>query len=285
MLVVDHNTYSTHWTLGNGVNPLRYGGDVIITIDPSKTNMAIVFGTPDGYILNVLEFSGNNRGKGPTMDTTLYCEEVRAFLRSYLEHTNIYMVGVEQAIQKKGFEHYKSSMVLTEIRANILNFFFEVFGVKVIEINNWSWKFGVLPDGYRSQFEKGSKRWFVETMSNSPYSKYYEADVTDCICIYWYMVNKMCSQYVCYCNQYEKPLFKYEYDLMIDSSVKRELSYNTMFTLHENLSYYVNRIMGEFFILVPVSNLSFDDIYGHSIGFSLDSLNCEEVKVVARRSY
>ena len=96
------------------------------------------------------------------MDTTVYCEEVRQFLKQYLVNANIYFVGVEQAITKKGMEHHHSNMVLTEIRGNILNFFLDQYNVRVTEINNWSWKAGVLPKGYRGKFEKGSKKWFQD---------------------------------------------------------------------------------------------------------------------------
>ncbi len=288
MLVVDHNTHSTYWGLGDTVNPMSYAGEVVVTFDPSKTNMAMVVGTPDGYILNTLEFSGNNRRRGPVMDTTVYCEEVRSFLKSYLSNVTIYMVGVEQAIQKEGNNHYRSSMVLTEIRGNLLNFFLEVFGVKVIEVNNWSWKFAILPEGYRSKYEKGSKKWFLNTMPDSPYSKYFEADMTDCICIYWYMISKMCSGYSCYCNQYEKCLFTYQYffsPIGSDLGNVRELIYNPMFTLEENIGYYVNRVLTSFYMKIAVNKISLDYIYGHAVGFDIHDLGCDDVKVVARRTF
>ncbi len=287
MLVVDNNTYTKFWKSGDKVNPMRYAGDVVISIDPSKTNMALVVGTPDGDILSCLEFSGNNRRKGPVMDTSQYCKEVREFLSIYLSKANIYMVGVEQAIGKEGFEHYKSSMVLTEIRANILNFFLEVYQIKVIEINNWSWKFAVLPEGYRSKYEKGSKKWFVNTMPNSPYSKYFEADITDCICIYWYMVSKMCSGYSVYCNKSEPcdiPFYYYYQPCSLDILHGREVTFNPRFTIEENLHFYVNRIMKLFYMSVIVDTLDIPDMYGKSVGFAWDDLSADKVRVVAKRT-
>lgn len=287
MLVVEKNTTFHNWSQGNPVHPMDYGGEVVIAFDPSKTNMAMVIGTPDGDVLNVLEFSGNNRKKGPVMDTTDYCQEVRSFLSQYLSNVSIYMVGLEQAIQKKGNEFYRSSMVLTEIRGNLLNFFQEQFDVKPIEINNWSWKFGVLPDGYRGKYEKGSKKWFLRNMPNSPYAQYYEADVTDCLCIYWYMVNKMCKNYVCYCNRYENCRLSYATLLLPENSQVtskfREVIYNPTFSIEENLNYYVNRIMGTFFMKVPENAIPMEMIYGKCSSFLVNDIGCENVKVVVAR--
>lgn len=287
MLVVEKNTTFVNWSIGTPVRPMDYAGEVIIAFDPSKTNMAMVIGTPDGNILNNLEFSGNNRSKGPVMDTTDYCMEVRSFLTQYLANTQIFMVGVEQAIQKKGNEFYRSSMVLTEIRGNLLNYFQEQFDVKPIEINNWSWKFAVLPEGYRSKFEKGSKKWFLRNMPDSPYAYYYEADMTDCICIYWYMVNKMCSGYSCYCNKYEPCNIKYDMTIVPDDSHItdgiREVIYNPVFSLEENLGYYVNRIMGTFYMKAPIDMISIEDAYTKSSSFGLEHIDHNTVKVVAAR--
>lgn len=286
MLVVEQNKYAANWSLGNAVTPLSYYGEAIIVFDPSKSNMAMVIGTPDGYILDTFEFSGNNRKRGPVMDTTLYCEEVRAFLKALLVNVDIYMVGLEQAIQKEGNNYYHSSMVLTEIRANLLNFFLETYGVKAIEINNWAWKFAILPKGYRSKYEKGSKKWFLNEMPESPYSKYFEADMTDCVCMYWFMIDKMCQSYTCFCNKHETCSDEINYFLSPISTTNdnRVVLFNSSFSLEENLAYYANRILKVFEMEVPTESLSLEDIYGKSIGFSLQDLNCDVVKVVAKRA-
>lgn len=287
MLVVDHNTYSTYWSIGDPVKPMEYNGDVVITFDPSKTNMAMVVGTPDKTILNTIEFSGNNRRRGPVMDTTLYCQEVRSFLEVYLSKVKLYLVCVEQAILPTKKSSYHSNMVLTEIRSNILNFFLEHFNIKVVEINNWSWKFGVLPEGYRGKYEKGSKKWFLDVIPESPYAHYFEADMTDCICIYWYVVDKFCSNYLMFCNQYEPCNIEYTYYFTPDTNVYiadiREVKYNPKFSLQDNVGYYINRIVGQFKLSVPVESLRYEDIYGHSVGFSINDANCRDIKVVACR--
>ena len=102
MLVVENNTTFFNWGIGGTVKPLEYGGEVVVVFDPSKTNMAMVIGTPRGDIITTFEFSGNNRKRGPAMDTTQYCMEVREFLSKLFQNVNLYTVAIEQAILKKG---------------------------------------------------------------------------------------------------------------------------------------------------------------------------------------
>ncbi|MCM1215109.1 MAG: hypothetical protein NC548_11385 [Lachnospiraceae bacterium] len=288
MLVVEQNTTTVNWSRGDVVHALEYAGDVVVVIDPSKTNMALIIGTPQRQILNVLEFSGNNRGRGPAMDTSLYCEELRCFLREYLRNCNLYTVGMEQAILKKGkFVQYHSTMVLTEIRGALLNFFLEEFNVKVNEINNWSWKSGVLPDGYRSNKEKGSKRFFQEHLADSPYAYYFEADVTDCICMYWYLCDNYCSKYSLYCNRVEKSLSGFTFSFVpFNSEVcakLQEVIYNPRFTLEDNITYYTNRILNTFCLEIDTVDVPISAVYGHSLLFDKSNLHDKKVKVVAVR--
>ena len=286
MLVVENNTTETNWYVGSELHPLEYAGDVVIAFDPSKSNMAMVLGTPDGTILNTLEFSGNNRKKGPTMDTTLYCEEVTTFLRRYLENAHIYMVGMEQTILKKGMDYYHSNQVLNEVRSNLLSFFLEAYGVKVIEINNWSWKHAVLPEGFRGQFQKGSKLYFQKFMPNSPYCNYFEADMTDCICIYWYMISKHCTNYVLMCNKSEQPFRPYTFAIYPDNGLTDELMqvpYNDAFPIETNVAFYVNRLNKTFVLTVPTKKLPIEMIYGKATQFTEKDIFKNTVKVVACR--
>lgn len=288
MLVVDHNKYSVQWSKGSNVHPMDYAGEVVVVFDPSKSNMAMLVGTPDGTILNTIEFSGNNRKRGPAMDTTIYCEEVREFLRIYLSKVKLYMVATEQAITKEGNQYYHSTMVLTEIRSTLLSFFLDEFHIRVIEVNNWSWKAGVLPKGYRGKYEKGSKKYFQDYMPDSPYTYYFEADMTDCICIYWYLLQKHCSTYSCFCNQPEICTVPYMYYFVSANNNitddMRETKYNPRFSIKENLDFYVNRIFGNFYMNILVDKIPVGDMYGKSVGFMLADMDSVDVKVVARRT-
>lgn len=269
MLVVKNNTESFYFNKSMIVQPLDISTEVVIAIDPSKTNMAILIGSPFEEIYDILEFSGNNRKRGPAMDTTLYCEEVRSFLSQYLSKVDIYMVGVEAAITKRGMNHHHSNMVLTEIRANILNFFLERFYIKVEEINNWSWKYAVLPQGYRSQSEKGSKRYMRDYFPTSSLNDYFEADVTDVYCIYKYMCTKLCKGYNFVCNRHEEPNDNtrnfYIYPPTLTSFPgARVVKLNDHFSVTENITYICNRTNYACYTVIPdISVLSLDEMYGH----------------------
>lgn len=287
MLVVENNSTETDWYIGSELHPLEYAGEIVLAFDPSKSNMAMVLGTPDGTILNTLEFSGNNRRRGPTMDTTLYCEEVKVFLKRYLENAHLYMVGMEQTILKEGMKHYTSNQVLNEVRSNLLSFFLDTYGIKVIEINNWSWKHAVLPEGYRGQFQKGSKLYFQKFMPDSPYTHYFEADMTDCICIYWYMISKHCANYVLMCNKSEKEFRPYTYAIyptgcdMLEGL--RKVPFNDAFPIEANIAFYVNRLNKTFVMDVPCKKIPIEMIYGKATQFKNEDIFTNTVKVVACR--
>lgn len=288
MLVVEQNTTFVNWEMGKPVSPLQYAGDVVVAFDPSKTNMAMCLMTPTGDILNCIEFSGNNRGRGPAMDTTLYCEELRSFMSQYLKHAHLYVVGAEQTILPKGKRsNYYTNTVMNEIRANLINFFLEEFHMRIVEVNNWSWKHAILPDGYRSREEKGSKRWFLDNFSDTPYAYYFNADMTDCICVGWYLCKTKCQGYSLYCNRVEQSLSGFTYSYVpSDSEVCRnlkEVSYNSRFSVDDNLAYYSNRILSTFCMQVEADRLSIDQIYGHSMLFEQKNLHDRYVKVVAKR--
>lgn len=286
MLVVENNKYYTNWSLGNAVHPLEYSGDIVVAVDPSKSNMCLFIGTPQKKVLNILEFSGNNRKRGPVMDTSLYCEEVKVFLKEYLKNANIFCAGIEQAIMKEGMKHYKSQMTLTEIRATLINFFLDTYGIQPVEVNNWAWKSHVLPKGYRSQFEKGSKKFFLEQMPESPLCSYFEADATDCFCIYLYLCDTKCGSYSCVCNKAEPPMCEYMYFYTAaDNDIPNivQYKYNSLFSLEENIAYYINRSMEQFYLLIPIKDIDWKDVYGKTVAFDISCANDEYCKVVARR--
>lgn len=274
MLVVENNTKSYYYNTAMIVRPLEYFGECMVVIDPSKTNMAVLIGDYAGNVLSVIEFSGNNRRKGPAQDTTEYCLEVRKFILEYLSNCNVTLVGVEQAVGYEGMNHYRSSLVLTEIRANILGFFRENMGVQVIEINNWSWKAGVLPAGYRSQSEKGSKRFICDTYPNTIWTQFFEADVTDVLCMYWYMLQTGNTHNIV-CQSVEQPRVNFSYyfePARIVTNI-REVVYNDVYSVMDNCHYYVNRIFDPFCMPTPASSVPIDIIYGHCTKFELSDIS------------
>ena len=287
MLVVEFNNRQYEWHIGKPVKPLDYAGDIVVVFDPSKTNMAMIVGAPSGGIISNLEFSGNGRRKGPVMDTTLYCQEIRSFLKQYLAGCCIYLAATEATIEKKGTAYYRSNLVLTEIRANILNFFREEFHIECQEINNWSWKHYVLPDGYRSRSEKGSKRFLKDCYPQYGYHLYFEADMCDVCCMYLYVLGTMCASYTLLCNRSEPCTVSYGYAICPlsseDSKLGRETVYNDRFSFLDNVSFYANRIMTYFHMEVPASAIPISDIYDHASGFELCNITDEKVRVVVSR--
>ena len=240
---------------------LMYGGDVVVAIDPSKTNMGVAIGDTDRNIFAYLELSG----KG--CDTTEYCIDLKKFFTKYLSKVHILSVGIEQAVQYKGYQYYHSQMVLTQIRATLLEFFLEHFHVKVNEINNYAWKGAILPDGYRGHSEKGSQRWLAEQGITG-----LSDDVTDAICIYLYVVSLRVEPAIQYCVVEEEPLVPYKLCIVPDTFELQEdyplYVYNPQISLHGNISYYINRNFKPFKLLTPIEKLTTGVIYSSKCVFT-----------------
>lgn len=271
---------------GDSVPDLGYIGDAVVTIDPSKTNCAMVIGDPGGNVISIVEMTGNNWRSGPVEDTTQYCSELKEFILRYIGKAHLYAVGLEKAITKKGMEHHHSNMVLTEIRAAILNLFWEEYGLrdKDVEVNNWAWKHYVLPEGYRSQSEKGSSRYFWQYLKDKTYLNYFEADVTDCLCIYKYVIRDFKDTYTIACRQSEAAIKRLSVAIMppwADQLSYRVFSYNPSFTLEENAAYFANRSSVHGIACVDVKYLSLDDIYRHASGFT-ELPRKDEVRVLVQ---
>lgn len=301
MLVVEDNQVAYNWHVGDSVTPLNYFGEVVIVFDPSKSNTAVLISTPEKLaladfrynrpktVLKALEFSGNNRKRGPVEDTTVFCHEIRQFLTELLSNVRLYVVAIEQAITKKGAkENHYTNMTLTEIRANLLNYFLEKYNVHVTEINNWAWKFAVLPDGFRGKFEKGSKKLFVQCFPTSPFTSYFEADMTDCVCILIYVLNNLCNNYTVFCTTAEPKLAEYTFLYTYANRTGLDsipcVTCNPQFTLEENLNYYTNRMMGTYRMLVDADFLRLEDIYGRSGTFPWSHISDTKVQVIACRA-
>lgn len=263
---------------GDKVPDFKFRGDVILTTDPGKTNMAIVIGTVFGVRLAILQF----RAPGYANDNSTYCHDFKTFLKEYLKNCRVAVFAIEAAISKKGMNHHRSSMVLTEIRANLIDLAYSLTGDKAIEVNNWSWKYAILPDGMRSQTEKGSTR-FLPTL----YGQYGNADVTDSVCIYQYAVEKFGSKnYTIIPNEPETCLWSYRYLVVPTGFGKmrkaRKFYWNPGLTLAENISYALNRTTENVYAEVPVESISLEDIYGHASMFNVHKMS-PNVEVLALR--
>lgn len=262
---------------GMRVPEFGFCGDIVLVTDPGKTNMAMVAGTPYGTQLCILQF----RAPGSAYDTSDYCHDFKDFISRYFSSCHVTLFGIEQAISKKGMNHHHSSMVLTEIRANLIDLAYSLTGDKPWEINNWSWKYAILPDGMRSQSEKGSTRFLPEA-----YSRYGNADVTDAICMYRYAIKQKCGPYAIVPSRVEKPLSNYTVRIVpadCASAKGRAFAYVPALTLEENCIFYANRTWERGVTEVPVAALTLSEIYKYAWGFA-PGYDKPTVKVVVVRS-
>lgn len=260
----------------NGVKPLEQKGHVIVTIDPGKTNMAVVVGDAYGVIYNYIEISGQG------CDTTQYCTDFSNFITSYLSNVKLWAVGVEAAVSYKGMHYHRSQMVLTEVRANILQLFRVHFGKQPVEINNWAWKKAILPEGYRGTQEKGSLRFLNELGFTGV-----THDVTDCICMYMWMHKNVPAAPPPFCDESEMCFCKYSTEIFASDGIPDgvegmwDYTANPQFSLQDNIHYYLNRSIGNGVLRVNASMLSLEEIYKMRCYLKAPT---EELKVVVVRT-
>lgn len=278
MQVLVNTSSKFDWHAGSPVPQFPYRGDVIVATDPGKTNMAMTIGTPDGTVLTILQF----RAPGFGNDNSDYCHDFKCFLSEYLKDVNVTVFAIEAAISKQGMNFHRSSMVLTEIRANLIDLSYKLTNRKAFEVNNWAWKYAILPDGMRGQHEKGSSTFLPQV-----YYTYGNADVTDSICIYKYAVMKVGNPYYrIFPDKVEEPLHTFNPKLVpagcILLSKARRFNYNTELSLLDNLTYACNRTPERVCAEIPISALTLDDIYRYAMLFKkLDQ--CSHVEVIALR--
>lgn len=251
------------YTTGDPVPEFKFTGDLILAVDPGKRNMALTIGNPQGNVLAIVQF----RAPGRDNDNSEYCQDVKTFISTFLHGRHIKVFGIEQAISKKGMNYHHSSMVLTEIRANLIDLAFQLTGRKAFEINNWSWKYAILPDGLRSQSEKGSAKFLAKT-----FEQYGNADVTDSICMYRYVLQK-CYQVapIIIPSDVEQPIVPFEIRIIpagtYAAQQPQQFYYDQTYSLEENAVYYANRTYQLGVCKVPVSKLSLEQIYKYATNF------------------
>lgn len=167
--------------------PTYNGQSIVIAIDSSKSNTAMIVGNTRGRILDDYEISGAGN------DTDVYelCQFTRNELKQLFLGARIQFVGIENIITKKegeykGVEIHQSRYKITAVFDNFIFTFQEFFGVMPHLIDNWSWKSSVLPEEYRKRtHKKGSKDYFKDIGSDYGSRK---DDVTDAVCIYAYIM-------------------------------------------------------------------------------------------------
>lgn len=265
---------------GDKVPPFKFRGDIILATDPGKTNMAITLGNTQGTVLNILQF----RAPGFANDNSTYCHDVKVFLTEYLKDCHVVVFGIEEAISKKGMNHHHSSMVLTEIRANLIDLAFQMTGEKALEINNWSWKYAILPDGMRSPQVKGSA-----TFLRSVYDKYGNADVTDSICIFKYIIAKVYALApAIIVTGKEVPLAPMTIQIVpvgtYLSKHPRIVHYEPSLTIEENAAFFINRTFELGTATVHINDITVEQIHKYAKRWLPTNCNTERVEVAFLRS-
>lgn len=167
--------------------PSYSGQNIVIAIDSSKSNSAIIVGTPRGRVLDDYEIGGS----GSEVDVYDLCKYARSQLKNLFMDAKILFVGIEDIITKKssgynaGLEVHQSRAKITAVFNNYVFLFQEYFDITPTFINNWAWKSAILPEAYRTKkHKKGSKDWLRD--SGSEYGSRKD-DVTDALCIYSYI--------------------------------------------------------------------------------------------------
>lgn len=249
------------YTTGDSTPSFGFCGNLVIAVDPGKTNMAMVVGTPGGTRLAILQF----RAPGRSYDNSTYCHDFKSFLLDFLGQGTVVKFGIEAAISKRGMNHHQSSMVLTEIRANLIDLSLQMTGTKPQEINNWSWKAAILPDGMRSQSEKGSIRFLPDL-----YALYGNADVTDAVCMFEYVTRRGAAEWYVIPSKAEPPLSKFSMRILSKMSARtsRRFSYTPSLSVRDNCIYYINRTWEIGHMIVPVAAFTLQEIYGTYVLYS-----------------
>lgn len=264
----------------------EYGGKkIVIAIDSSKSNTAIVVGDTEGHILNDYEISG----AGSDTDVYDLCRDTRDALRQLFHGADIQLIGIEDIITKKeanykGLEVHQSRAKITAVFNNLIFFFDEVFNKMPRFIPNQSWKASVLPEEFRKRtHKKGSKDWFDELGNRWAGRK---DDVTDAVCIYIFLM-KTEEIKVEYSVRETKPAeCEYTYGLFpitfksIESYKKFVIENND--SIEHNMATIAGRLdKNEYgYFAVDISRIPIEWIYSDKLKFSAISTYQREDKEI-----
>jgi len=276
MQVWKNNIFIGEYDALSPVEPLDYAGEVIISIDQSKTNFAVDVLSPTEDIVEVIEFSGNNRKRmSPPEDDTRFCREVKHFFIEHFKYAEVIEFGIEAALiksYKKGKRDYamfRTTETLQMIRTTCLDMIYELSGTNPTEVNNWAWKSFCLPQGFRGNDKKYSKLYLQTYEPDNPLCAYYDNDATDAFMIGRYIIRTKHKGYTVLCNRPES--CSRDVTITIHSAVDETLQtfvYNDIYPIETNLAYYANRSK-HFQMEVPLEQLTLEQIYKWNVADDL----------------
>jgi len=256
------------------VVPLEVKVPVIVVVDQSKKNTAVIIGSTTGVVFDIIETSGSDpKFYHKAGDTTEYCLETEMYMTQRLKYCKVLKVYSEKTILKKkfgdkssGMDHYKTNLILNEIRSSWLRIGELLTGESTFEINNVAWKSLVLPDGYRGHKEKGSYRYWS---AQDPKWLDYSDDVTDAFSMYVYAMVMYHKNEGLLCDKREQLSENTRMSLVDAKNLNvfqsPNFTFNQMYTLEENAAYVASRVTGIGICTVKMELLSIADIakYGN----------------------
>lgn len=255
---------STFEYQSSSVSPIEETSELMIVIDPSKTESGVTVATIYGEVLEILTMSGvYSDHREDTMD---FCRDCQMYYMQRFGKANVKWFCKESTIMKKGTEYYTSMKVLESISTVLDDTAKMLVGKNAFGINNWAWKSHVLPDGYRSQKEKGSYIWMCEL---NPAIRQLTDNITDSYCMYLYMrdyIVKCASLSIC-CNAHEEANNPYTYVIINTKNIPegvQEFIFNSKYDIKENCNYYINRSNKPGYCKIDINTVLAEEIYGHS---------------------
>lgn len=246
--------------------PLYNGKKIIIGIDSSKSNTAIVVGNEFGEVYDDFEISG----AGSDVDVYQLCWDTRKSLRTLFMGAEVLGVGIEDIITKKeegyrGIEVHQSRKKITAVFDNIIFYFQEYHNIMPKLVNNQEWKAAILPEEFRSRnHKKGAKDWHDYLGDRWAGRK---DDVTDALSIFQYTVRILGI----------KPMYK----IGVARAAEKEFNYgyypvgtklpqhtkqfqlNDSLTLIQNIETATHQLKKDDigYFIIPVTMLSLMEIY------------------------
>lgn len=254
----------------NGVSVDHYesryiGKHIVIAIDSSKTNSALMVGDTDGNVLDDYEISGAGG------DTNVYdlCRFTRRELKNLFRGSFIEFVGIEDIITKKneknkGLDIHQSRYKITAVFDNFIFIFDEFFNKMPILINQWSWKSATLPEEYRKQTHKKGSKDYMKDMGWSYANR--KDDVTDVFFILMYIYQTYSFNVVRHITDIVPTRKSYDYIILPeDVTMPKTPIYECR--NNDNLQHNIESIVeltdsGESALLVwDIDRMSIEDVY------------------------
>lgn len=285
----------------NGVSVDHYeakyvGKHLVIAIDSSKTNSAMLVGDTDGKVLDDYEISGAGR------DTNVYdlCRYTRRELKNLFRGSYIEFVGIEDIITKKeesngskgngwhsskGLEIHQSRYKITAVFDNFIFYFDEFHNCMPTLIPQWSWKSTTLPPEYRMRTHKKGSKDYMQDMGWSYGNR--KDDVTDAFFILMYIYQTYSFNVTRFIDEIVPTQKSYDYIILPeDVTMPKTPVYESRNTddLKHNIESIVERTdSGESALLVwDIEDLSIQEVYSGRLqnirGFKFTK-NDKQVKV------